>query len=344
MAGMYNPNSEATNEEQVIAAHWELLRRNKKFRSLSARWLKSEKFRRGFVLTSAYHDLQRHTPRCAWDWMLTSEERVRLANFQIANLKWVFDSRYNFGPLICPQEFSAIEVTRENFRQYFRPECLPNPPAPLRVDQCWREVPDLFKTQFRTAYNSGFEFGEIASSLASVAKFLRDAAVLLKRDALKNSVEVAKLLFNCGSELRDLAEFCKVYSIPRGCYSERQFKKFLERVRADFNATIPLTPTKKYDAHKSYYGTAEDWRWFLEAEWRGLDIRTSADLLALSKVYSEDLRGRVKRGNAPHRTNGYGFKGTSIRYKLVKNRRITVKRHIENIEKWIDDAYPPQAA
>jgi hypothetical protein len=50
--GMYDPNSEKTEEEIVIAGHWELLRRNSAFRELSAQWSKSEEFRRTHALTS----------------------------------------------------------------------------------------------------------------------------------------------------------------------------------------------------------------------------------------------------------------------------------------------------
>jgi hypothetical protein len=63
-----------TNAESVVAGHWELLRRNKEFRALSARWLKSEVFRRSHALSPNYHDMQNHTPRCAWDWMLTAAQ------------------------------------------------------------------------------------------------------------------------------------------------------------------------------------------------------------------------------------------------------------------------------
>jgi hypothetical protein len=51
MPSTYDPNCEATNEETVIAAHWECLRRNSEFCSLSERWLKSNDFRRTHALS-----------------------------------------------------------------------------------------------------------------------------------------------------------------------------------------------------------------------------------------------------------------------------------------------------
>jgi len=36
VSGSYNPKCEAANGEKGIAGHWELLRRNKEFRALSA--------------------------------------------------------------------------------------------------------------------------------------------------------------------------------------------------------------------------------------------------------------------------------------------------------------------
>jgi len=71
MQGIYDPNCEATNAEKVVAGHWECLRRNKKFQAVSDNWLRSEKFRFSHALSPEYHDMQYHTPRCAWDWMLT---------------------------------------------------------------------------------------------------------------------------------------------------------------------------------------------------------------------------------------------------------------------------------
>jgi hypothetical protein len=339
---MYDPNCEETNEETVIAAHWECLRRNSEFRSLSERWLKSENFRHSYALTSDYHDLQHHTSRCALDWMLTTTQRVRLAKFQIENRKWIFDCRFNFGPLVCHENFPPVAVTRENWRKFYRVEPMPDPPPPIHVDQPWNKTADLFKEKFRIAYSSDYHFGEINPGLNSVADFLRNAGIRLARDSVKESPIIAPLLFKLGSELRDLAEFCKAYAIPKRRHSEKQFKSFLEQIRENFNASVPLIPTKTYDAHKSYLGTIEDWRWFLKAESMGLDVRKAADLRTLSERYSEDLRERAIRGKAPRRAKAHGFTGSKIPGKVIKNRRRTVKRHVLTIESWIRRTYPPQ--
>jgi len=74
MSATYDPNSQASNTEKVIAGHWELPRRNEEFRKLSRRWVQSEVFRQSHALSTHYHDMQNHTPRCARDWMLSDED------------------------------------------------------------------------------------------------------------------------------------------------------------------------------------------------------------------------------------------------------------------------------
>ena len=216
MSGRYNPNCEATNAEKVIAGHWELLRRNKEFRALSARWLKSDKFRCSHALSPHYHDMQNHTPRCAWDWMLTAAQRVRLAKFQIESLHWLFDNDFNFGPIICRENFPPAAVTGKNWRGYLKVEPLPDAPPPITVGQSWNCTPDLFKQQFRLAYASANEFGEINARLQEHGNILaRAASRLAAGDPLKEISVIADYLFALGSELRDLAEFSKVFNIPK---------------------------------------------------------------------------------------------------------------------------------
>jgi hypothetical protein len=340
---MYDPNTEATNDEIVVAGHRELLRRNKEFRSLSVRWLKSEKFRRGFVLTADYHDLQQHTPRCALDWMLTAAQRVRLAEFQIGKFRWFFDNRFNFGAIICREKLPPLALTRENGRNFVSVEPLPDAPPPITVEQSWDCVSNLFKEQFRLAYRTPNEFGEVNSRLAGLSRLLRVVGgKLAVGDRFNEMPIMAHILFLIGTELRDLAEFSKVFKIPKLGYCEKRFSEILARIRESFNASVPLTPTKKYDTHKSYQGTTEDWKWFLEAESLGLDIHRSADLWELSRRYCEELRNRSMRGKAPRRTKSRGFSGSAILSKDIKNSRNTVKGHVKKIEHWIETRYPPR--
>jgi hypothetical protein len=341
MPEAYNPNSEATNKEKVIAGHWELLRRNKEFRSVSKLWLASEKFRRKHALGPVYCDMQNHTPRCAWDWMLTAKERVRLARYQIETWAWLLDREFNFGPIVCRQNFAAAAVTRQNLRSFVRVEPMRYAPPPLTVSQSWDCTPDEFKRQFQRAYSSAYEFGEINSRLAEIGKLLRIMSKKLDADdPLKEIPVIASFLCEFGSELRNTAEFWKVFKIPRSRVSEKQFKLFLGQINDAFKVDGLLVPTKKYDTHKSYQGTDEDWRWFLMAESRGLDIRKSADARKLAEIYSEDLRQRKMRGKAPRRAVAHGHTGTKFSSRVIKNRRSTVKRHVLAVEKWIRSAYP----
>ncbi len=342
MPGIYDPNCEAKNEEKAIAGHWELLRRNKEFRALSGRWLKSEAFRRSHALLPDYYDTEHHTPRCAWDWMLTAAQRVRLAKFQIEKQKWLYDNDFNFGPIICSKNFPPAAVTNKNWRDFFRVEPLPNPPQPITVEQSWDCTPDLFKKQFRLAYRAPNDFGEINARLQEHGKFLTSAASRLRvGDPYNGASVIADYLYAFGSELRDLAEFSKVFKIPKHRYSESEFKTFLGQIRDSFKESNLLRPTKKFDTHESYLGTAEDWHWFLEAERLGLDIHKSADCSKLAEIYSKDLRQRAMRGQAPRRAKAHGHTGSRFSGKVIRNRRSTVKRHVLSIEKWIRDALSP---
>jgi len=343
MADTYDPNCEATNPEKVVAGHWELLRRNEEFKKLSRRWLQSEVFRQSHALSPDYHDMEHHTPRCAWDWMLTPSQRARLATFQIEKLSWLTDNDFNFGPIICRENFSPSAVTSKNWRDFLQVEPLPNAPLPITVAQPWDFTPELFRKQFRLAYASTNEFGDVSARLDGLANLLRVAASKLAAgDPLKETPIIAHYLYMFGSELRELAEFSKVFKIPKRRYSEKRFKSFLGEIHESFKAANLLVPTKTYDTHKSYQGTDEDWRWFLEAERLGLDIRKSADLATLSERYSEDLRQRAMRGKAPPRAKAHGHTSAKFSGKVIKNRRSVVKRHVLAIEKWICATYPRQ--
>ncbi len=343
MPDTYNPNFEATNSEKVVAGHWECLRRNEEFRTLSARWLASEKFRCAHALSPNYHDTEHHTPRCAWDWMLTPRQRVRLTEFQIEKLHWLTDRDFNFGMIICHEEFSPAAVTDKNWRKFRRVEPLPDPLPPVRVGQSWNCTPDLFKKQFRLAYSPPNKFEEVNTGLQELASLLRIAAsTLAAGDPLKEAPIIAHYLNIFGGELREMAEFSKVFKIPKRRYSEQRFQSFLDQIHESFKASNLLVPTKTYDTHQSYQGTDEDWRWFLEAEHLGLDTRKSADLATLAARYSEDLRQRAMRGKAPRRAKAHGYSDTKFSSKIIKNRRSVVKCHVLAIQKWIRLAYPRQ--
>ncbi len=341
MPGIYNPCLEATNLEQLIAGHWECLRRNVEFRAISRRWVSSERFRHAHALSHDYHDQQHHTPRCAWDWMLTPTQRVELATYQIEKLYWFRDREYNFGPIICRENLSPAALTRENLRELHRVEPMTNAPPPITIDDAWDVTPDLFQEQFRTAHAPGNDFGEATARLKELGSQLQRAALkLVAADLIKDLVPTANWLIEVGRELNDWAEFSKVFKIPRSRCSEKQFDQLLSQIRQNFRSAGLLVSTRTYETHKSYQGTDDDWRWFLEAERLALDIRKSADLAELARLYSEDLRRRTIRGAAPLRAKAHGFTGSKFSSKVIKNRRRVVKRHVLSIEKWIRAAYP----
>jgi hypothetical protein len=344
MPETYDPNCEETNPEKVVAGHWELLRRNKEFRALSERWLRSHKFRCSHALSSAYYDMQNHTPRCGWDWMLTAAQRVRLAKFQIEKLHWLADSNFNFGPIICHENFSPAALNDKNWKNFLRVEPMPNAPPPISINDSWDRTPAIFKEQFRLAYAKNSEFGDVNSRFYDLANLLRVAAAKLAAgDPLKETPIIANYLFQLGGELHELAEFFKIFKIPKRRYSEQRFKFFLGQIHDSFKTANLLLSTKTYGTHKSYQGTNEDWLWLLEAERLGLDIRKSADLAMLAERYSEKLRQRAMRGQAPPRAKAHGHTGSKFSSKVIKNRRSTVKRHVLAIEKWICAVFPKHA-
>jgi hypothetical protein len=341
---MYDPNSEATNEKMAVAGHWELLRRNRAFQELSEHWSKSDDFRRLHAMSSDYHNLRVHTPRCALDWMLTTEQRVALAKFQIDKLRWMVDSRFNFGPFVCHESFSRAALTRENFRECYCLELLPDAPAPLRIDQPWNTTPEIFKREFFVAYDPSNRLTRVNEKLEEISKMLRIAgAKLANGDKLKEMSIIGDILFDTGTKLHDMAELGHIYKLPRRRFSEKQLNEQLERIRKDFKDSNLLIPTATYDTHKSYQGTTEDWRWFLEAEDRRLNIQNPPELWKLSELYCEVLRERALHGKAPPRAQTHGFTGSKFPSKVIKNRRRTVERHVLTIEGWIRRAYPPQA-
>src|SRR6266849_3989271 len=235
MPGIYDPNWELTNEAKGVAARWECLRRNEAFRALSERWLESEEFRRAHALSPIYNDPQYHGPRCGWDWMLTARQRVNLAEFQIEKRHWFFDRRFNFGPIICRENFSPAALTSKNWRGFLRVEPMPDGPPPITVGQSWDCTPELFKKQFRLAYAPPNEFREINAGLHEHATCLaRAASRLAAGDPLKEASVIAYYLFALGSQLRDLAEFSKGFKIPKSRNSEKRFKHFLDQIRESF--------------------------------------------------------------------------------------------------------------
>jgi hypothetical protein len=195
MPGVYDPNTEPTNEETAIAGRWELLRRNSAFQEVAAQWIESEAFRRSHALTSEYHDLQNHTPRCALDWMLTTARRIALAKFQIEHRKWMVDPRFNFGPFLCRENFSAAKVTRENYREYHDIKPLPDAPPPLRVSHSWNVARDLFKKEFAIAYDASNRLTRLNERLEEISQTLRLAGRKLAHGDKPNEMSVIGAVF-----------------------------------------------------------------------------------------------------------------------------------------------------
>jgi hypothetical protein len=301
-------------------------------------------FRKSHALTPDYSDFRRLVPRCALDWMLTPKQRLELAHFQIKKRIWQLGKDRNFGPVIwrCRDSLAMMSLKTAYDSIEVRP--MKNAPSPVTVNMSWNTVPEPFKRQFRVAMQP--RKPAFTSINQTIMKAALDLGIIARKlqagDPLHEMDSMAVLAFEHTARLHQLAGNYRLYRIAHGEYSNSAFELFFDSIRKDFSGSYGnIFSARKYDSHRSYYGTAQDWEWFLEAESRGLDINKSADLYALAKIYCEDLRQRAMRGHAPRHTKSHGHTGSAFSSKAIKARRTAVKRHVLNIQKWIRWTYPP---
>jgi hypothetical protein len=340
---IYDPNAENSEEEKVFAARWELLRRNREFIGVAEKWICSSDYRRVFSASPDYHNLAVHRPRCALDWMLTPRERHELAKVQIPALRWMYEQRFNFGPIICRLKAPAVTArNRDHLISLFEVRPLQTRAPVLHLDDDWRHCPAGFKRQFRLACAEPMDCEAINGQLDDISKWMNQAAQKIGTgDECGEAVYIAVRLSEIATRLRRLAEFSIVFSFPKRRIPERIFRSWIHLLRQAHTEMQLIEPTSKYDRHKSFLGTAEDWRWFLQAERLGLDVKRSRDLSKLAHVYSEDLRAMNLLGKARNTVKSHGFSGSAVPKAVVRNRRSTVKKHVRSIEHWINQQYPP---
>ena len=342
----FNPcDQKLPDNEQVFACRWELLRRNQQFRAVAEKWIASESFRKAHALTAEYRHFVRMVPCCALDWMLTPKQRLDLARFQIEMLTWKRNPHPNFGPIICCQK-SLARLSRENVTDFVELRQMKNAPEPVTPDRAWNNVPEPFKHQFRYAVLPSPLKPAFDSINKTIADTSRDVLLIARKLALGDKLGemegMIQRLLDRGFELHHLSNYFALYRIARGGYSNKTFNGYLERIKKDFSGAYgEIYATTKYDRHRSFLGTTEDWHWFLEAERRGLDIKKYADLYALAELYCENLRSRVIHGQAPRHAQAHGHTGTPFLSKYIKARRPAVRRHVLKIEEWIRTEYLP---
>ena len=339
----YDPTSEPTNAEKVAAANWECLRRNPKFQDVARQWMASEEFRHQHSLTTDYHHSKTHFPRCALDWMLTPSQRVELFRYQVSHLHIYTDTRFNFGAIVQQQKIETQHLRRQAIPDFITAGPLPNAPRPLKLDDTWRSAPEEFRAQFRFVIAQPEELQDLTSAIRQRADPLRIMAQKVAAgDPMNEAQLMARDLQWLGDQFHDFGEFYKVIAIPNGVYTTRSIDEVLEKIRAIFANAKQIVPYKKYNLHKSYYGTTEDWRWFLEAESRGLDKKKQPDLYKLAEIYSEHLK-QLPAAARRRNVQTVGFRGEKVPSRLLKSRRATILKHLDSIQKWIDDIYPPPA-
>jgi hypothetical protein len=340
-SGIYNPCDEPSNSEQIVAARWELLRRNKTFQQVARQWIESREFRLKHVHTPEYHNQRIHYPRCALDWIITPAERVEVLRAQEETNHIFSDLRYIFGPVRCKHVVSDFETIKCRGRGCLRIEPVRSHIL-LRLDDNWRDAPAFFKRQFRFAIKGDFQFLELKAQMKKLGIFLEWAAHRLAKGAGKAQFkEIADQMWNLGSECSEIGEFYRVFALPDATYTPAGLKQSFDRIRKSFAAAGQFDQRAKFNRTKSFLGTAEDWRWFLAAEARGLDWTKSKDVYRLAESYTEDLKPRPGK---PNRANvkAYGGQGQRTKSTAVKNRRNTIVAHCESIKRWIEKQYPPQ--
>ena len=320
--GIYSPWDEDTNSEQTIAAHWELLRRNQSFQSVASRWCESPDFRIQHCLTTDYRSGQVHYQRCALDWMLSPTERLQLAEHQIAKMHWFRILRFNFGPIRARYTSSLLgKTSAKAIREALDIQPIHMTGNPVCLSQNWSILPAEFQQQFRLACIEPSEVSEITPAVQQTAALLRRVGHNLARKELSRDelLKIADDLAGHGDELREIGEFNKIFSMPLKNYSRNAFESGLEFIRTSFlkDRRVRIDPERKYNLHKSYMGTKEQWRWFLESE--VTSQRAAALKLAREKAKSQAW-------DSDWAWESYGQ---------------TIRRSVGAIEKWIARIYPP---
>jgi hypothetical protein len=182
---------------------------------------------------------------------------------------------------------------------------------------------------------------DLTASIGAMADPLRVIAGRLARgDSLGKAQQLARNVQWLGDRFHDLGEFHKVVAIPNRTYTTRSIETVLNRIRELFVKANQIVPYKKHNLHKSYFGTTEDWRWFLETEFQRLDVRKQPDLYRLAEIYSQHLKEQSPTARRRNVQTG-GFRGEKVPSRLLKSRRATVLKHVKCIEKWISEIYPP---
>jgi hypothetical protein len=336
----YDPNSETCLTDRDAALRWELLRRNDAFGKLAALWCRNPRFRLKHSETEDYHHDQVHFPRCALDWMLTGKDRAELARSQIAQGAWFADERFNFGPIRVELKVSPLLIRKDNIADCFRIGSLTGANPVLRLEQPWPATSEHFRRQFMVAISGDDQFSVLSDELKEAGRYLRWAAARFQRGDKPQAIpEIIQTLESLGERIHELAEFHHIFAVPSAHCRPDNLKQHLDAIRN--YCTVAGTGNARYNAHESWLGTAQAWRWFLVAEQRGLDPKDSKQMYELAREYSESLR--QARYDKTLRTGAKveGFRGAPVSSQTLKNRRATLARFILLIRHWIEAIYPP---
>lgn len=248
--------------------------------------------------------------------MLNPDEACLLAKELLPHGRLKLDERFNFGPihqqfkatrlkgpLTLETLFDAFTLTPDR-RHKFRLSCKHN----------WLQAPPGFRKQFVIACSGGKDFS-IHNGRVLRTNLIQFANRLL---ACQDAAEAHSLGRQCFERIYELGEYSDkviVLNLGNKEYPHWQANELLELVRGQ----IP-TMTRRSEEKRSWYGTGENWRWYLEWENNGQKVREAANAYVKEK--------------SPKQT---GKKSIAAR---ERDARKTIRDHIEVINRWIKQTYP----
>ena len=306
----FNPATDVSStEEQAAASRWECLRRNTEFRAVADRWM-SDASCRGKMI----EDDPR--PRCALGWMLNPDEACHLAKDLAKIGKLKLDERFNFGPF--QQQFKATRLKGSlSFESLL--DCFVLTPdrrhkSQLSYEHNWLQAPSGFRKQFLIACSGGKDFhvhsGEV---LRNQVCWVVNRLLVCASAAEAQSI--GRMLFEKFYDLREYSDKLLVLDVGDKVYPRWRVNELLEQVRHQ----IP-TMTGHSEEKRSWYGTTENWRWYLEWESNGHNVRETANSYVKEK--------------SPKQT---ATKSIAAR---ERDARKTIKDHVDVIERWIKQTDP----
>ncbi len=248
--------------------------------------------------------------------MLSPDEACLLAKELAKFGRLNRDERFNFGPF--HQQFQATRLKGPLSLNTLL-DCFVLTPdrrhkSQLSCEHDWLRAPAGFRKQFVVACSGGKDF-HVHNGRVLQTRLMEFANRLLACEDAAEAHALGRILFGRIYDLREYSDKLIVLNVGDKVYPRWRVNELLEQVRQK----IP-TMTGHWEEKRSWYGTEEDWRWFLAWEANCRKFRAAA------KVYIKE--------KSPEATNK---KSTAAR---ERDARSTIRKHVRVIESWIKQSYP----